>query len=162
MYPYINDETKNVFASEDELTPEIPTERISQLIQQALSEEVSAVYLYDTLAKNSKNDLCIEQYQSIANDNRHHIKMLKEMYKDLTGIEPPDNWEDSVEIDIKTVNETVLNEIEAAKFYRDLLAVLEDDLLKDRVNYIINDKQNHAILNTYLLTVCFNETPENQ
>jgi len=162
MYPYINDEQKTVFAAAEEIEAEIPAERISQLIQQALSEEVSAVYLYDTLAKNSKNDLCIQQYQSIANDNRHHIKMLKEMYKLLTGIEPPDNREDSMEIDIKTVNETVLNEIEAAKFYRDLLTVLENDMLKDGINYIINDKQNHAILNTYLLTVCFNETPENQ
>ena len=156
MYPYINDE-KNIFASEEELEAQIPSQRIAQLINQALIEEVSAVYLYDTLADNSKNELCIQQYRSIANDDRFHIKLLKEMYKDLTGIEPPDNWEDSADIDIKTVNETVLNEIETAKFYRDLLAAVEEDFLKDKINYIINNKQNHAILNTYLLTVCFNE-----
>ncbi|MBR5467836.1 MAG: ferritin-like domain-containing protein [Firmicutes bacterium] len=156
MYPYINEE-KNIFASEEELEVQIPSQRIAQLINQALIEEVSSVYLYDTLADNSKNELCTKQYRSIANDDRFHIKLLKEMYKDLTGIDPPDNWEDSANIDIKTVNETILNEIETAKFYRDLLAAVEEDFLKDKINYIINDKQNHAILNTYLLTVCFNE-----
>lgn len=148
MYPYINDSSKPISASENTLPePDTDISRIAQLIESAAQEEEKAAFLYSRLAQDAKNEDCQIIYSSIADDNRYHVKLLNQLYNAATGIsmpssEPPEKDE--------IPENTVPDEIENSKFYRDLAFMSEDSLFVKTAQTIMADKQNHALLNLYV------------
>ncbi len=150
MYPYMNN--KPIFATETPvLEPEESTSRFALLIEEAVAEENLSILQYDALAKAANNKECADIYTSMANDDRYHIKLLQEVYKELTGIKMPIRDAENAP-ENKTSH--VLNEIETAKFYRDLAFSTENNQFTNTFNLIMNDKQNHALLNMYILNFC--------
>jgi rubrerythrin len=148
MYPYINDgNEKPIQASELKTSHSRPlSSRIAQLLLEAITEEEGCVQYYEELSQKEENALCAKLYMSAANDDRHHIKSLEEMYKGLTGLDAPKKGE----LGFEAPSDAVLNEFENARFYRDLAAVSDDHALKEMLCAIMNDKQNHAFLNIYI------------
>ena len=150
MYPYINDNSKPISASETQLPePDADISRIAQLIAEAVTEEEKAAFLYSSLAQTAENEECQIIYSSIADDNRYHIKLLTQLYNETTGTSlPPSSPPAQTE---ENIQDMVINEIENSRVYRDLAFMSEDPLLRNTANTIMADKQNHAILNLYIM-----------
>lgn len=148
MYPYINDgDEKQIHASELKTSHSRPlSSRIAQLLLEAIAEEEVCAQYYEDLSQKEENALCSKLYMSAANDDRHNIKSLEEMYKAITGLDAPKSRKTAFE----APSDMVLNEMENARFYRDLAAVSDDTALKEMLCAIMNDKQNHALLNIYI------------
>lgn len=155
MYPYNIDKPihkTNVDGPFPE--PISGNERLLDLLIIAMEYEVDQAMTYkemfDSTADEESRDILRNMY---LDENRHKV-LLNEVYTQIAGTGAPEIVPNDVEIDpnfTTQLKRNILWEIGEAEFYRDLTLMLDDDYLKGIIQSILNDEQNHAILNTYLV-----------
>lgn len=169
MYPYISDNSdkniKNISAAQKYA---FDTKRIAELIESAIENKYKAADTYKKIADNTSD---IEQeavIRSIYNEEIKNIELLKELYTDITGSNFDDtDTEFNIELDFGNMSEIFKTmckaEIESAGFFRDMAEITKDipDNFSETLLVIMNDEQNHSVLDSLMFTECmFNENKE--
>ena len=169
MYPYISDNSdkniKNISAAQKYA---FDTKRIAELIESAIENKYKAADTYKKIADNTSD---IEQeavIRSIYNEEIKNIELLKELYTDITGSNFDDtDTEFNIELDFGNMSEIFKTmckaEIESAGFFRDMAEITKDmpDNFSETLLVIMNDEQNHSVLDNLMFTECiFNENKE--
>lgn len=126
-----------------------------ELILMAIEDETSDILKYKTLSDLAPDQESKEILKSIYLDETRHKKLFQEIYSILSGTEAPEVQEPEVTIENYSdeISGSVLDEIDAARFYRDIYIMLDKNAeLSGIVNGIMNDEQNHAILLNHLVS----------
>ncbi|MGE4215020.1 MAG: ferritin-like domain-containing protein [Anaerotignaceae bacterium] len=155
MYPYNIDKPIQK-ASPDGTFPEpiSSDERLLELLIIAMEYEVDQATKYNQMAEATTDEESKDMLRSMYLDENRHKVLLNEIYTQLSGSGAPEIVPEEITLSENFDSELKRNivwEIEEAEFYRDLTLMLDEDYLKDILQSILNDEQNHAILNTYLL-----------
>ena len=155
MYPYNIDKPIQK-ASPDGTFPEpiSSDERLLELLIIAMEYEVDQATKYKQMAEATTDEESKDMLRSMYLDENRHKVLLNEIYTQLSGSGAPEIVPEEITLSENFDSELKRNivwEIEEAEFYRDLTLMLDEDYLKDILQSILNDEQNHAILNTYLL-----------
>lgn len=102
-----------------------------------------------------------DMLKSMYLDEKKHLKNLREALFLITG-ETPETPDESQPpstlevIDPKTyLEETLMQELDAADFYRNFFLAVPDGALRDLFFEILTDKQSHANALTYLFSKYF-------
>ncbi len=160
MYPYFSSKKsipKPVFAREAEKTHSLITEnnsKLLQIIEDSIKDEMKDQLFYERLM-DFLNDEDKEIANSMALDEIKHQKLLSHIYKLLGGSEPPKFEADEVVLKgsaPENISDAILDEAEAAKFYRELMLSSENGDIRDIFFEIMTDEANHAALGNYLFT----------
>jgi|GEM_PF-2967267 len=168
MYPYntSNERAKKsiVAARKDFPEPLANNTSLSELFSNAIADETmdSAKYkaLMDYLTKNGLDDLA-QLAKTMYSDESSH-KMLLEAMADDDGIEytEPSDMTEEFDFSLEGLLNNVSSEIEGARFYRDFMRVLNNENAGDTevISDIMNDEQNHAVLNSLIYSTLLSNT----
>ena len=169
MYPYISDNSdkniKNISAAQKYA---FDTKRIAELIKSATENKYKAADTYKKIADNTSDSEQEAVVRSIYNEEIKNIELLKELYTDITGSNFADtDTEFNIELDFGNMSEIFKTmckaEIESAGFFRDMAEITKDmpDNFSETLLIIMNDEQNHSVLDNLMFTECmFNENKE--
>ena len=142
--------------------------RTAELISTAIKNKYKAADTYKKIADNTADSGQESVIRSIYNEEIKNIELLKELYSDLTG----NNFDNTdtefdIELDFGNMSEIFKDmckaEIESAGFFRDLSIITKDmpDNFSETFLIIMNDEQNHSVLDSLMFTECmFNENKE--
>ena len=153
MYPY-NIKTpdtklqKNIIVAND-------VEIISEMIIDAINDETGDYKKYTALASMIDNADDSETVKSMSYDEFKHKRLFEEIYYSLTGLTAPEAKEAAEEVyeDItEALTESLFEELEAVEMYREIMAAMENEAVKNMLFEIITDEQAHADLINYLLS----------
>lgn len=161
MYPYnINKyQIKNTSAQSNNIPSQIestyiqPDKRLLEMITNAISDETISAGYYKKLMEIIQDSSDKEIVRGIYADENKHKKLLDDVYFLLTGGYSPTP---TVEIPTPELSFTedfaksLLNELEDARFYRELYMAFENPEIKDVFFEIITDEQDHAAKFNYL------------
>lgn len=161
MYPYNtnNDHSKRSIKAARKEFPEplSNNDSMSQLFSNAMADESRDAVKYrnmmDYFSKNGLADLSEVAKSMYADESKH--KMMLQTMADENGIEynmPEESEEGENDFSPEGLLKNVASEIEGARFYRDFARVLRNENVEDMaIMYeLMNDEQNHAVLNDYL------------
>ncbi len=163
MYPYMSnasnsskDSEKPIKAAEKD-NSSVPENdaRITELILKAIASETESADGYKNLMATVVDSRDRETIRSMYLDELRHKKLLSAMLENPSIIPADLQYRN---IDAKGIqevlSEAIINEIEAARFYRDLAIVMEPQYPSQArtILSIMNDEQNHAVLDSYLFT----------
>lgn len=155
MYPYNIDKPIQKATPEGSFPEPISSdERLLALIIIAMEYEVDQATTYKEMFEASTDEETRDILRSMYLDENRHKVLLNEVYTQLSGAGAPEIIPKEVNLNPNNVDQlkrNILWEIGEAELYRDLTLMLDDDYLKDIIQSILNDEQNHAILNTYLI-----------
>ena len=169
MYPYISDNSdkniKNISAAQKYV---FDTKRIAELIESATENKYKAADTYKKIADNTSDSEQEAVIRSIYNEEIKNIELLKELYTDITGSNFDNaDTEFNIELDFGNMSEIFKTmckaEIESAGFFRDMTEITKDmpDNFSETLLVIMNDEQNHSVLDNLMFTECiFNENKE--
>ena len=169
MYPYISDNsdknTKNISAAQKYV---FDTKRIAELIESATENKYKAADTYKKIADNTSDSEQEAVVRSIYNEEIKNIELLKELYTDITGSNFDNtDTEFNIELDFGNMSEIFKTmckaEIESAGFFRDMAEITKDmpGNFSETLLVIMNDEQNHSVLDSLMFTECiFNENKE--
>lgn len=152
MYPYNIKTTdtkpkKNIVMAND-------VEIISEMLIDAINDEASDYKKYTTLASIINNSEDSETVKSMSYDEYKHKRLFEEIYNNLTGMKAPEAKEEAdIVYDNLTdaLKDSLFGELEAVEMYREIMAAVEDQYIRDMLYEIITDEQAHADLINYLL-----------
>jgi len=156
MYPYNIDKPIQK-ATPDGTFPEPISndDRLLELMIMAMQDETNDAAKYQRMSVDATDEESKDILRSMYLDESRHKTLLNEIYSQLSGSDAP---EIVPEVDEEMVSYTdqlkknVVAEIEGARFYRDLSMLIDDTNLKHIMFGILDDEQNHSVLNMYLLT----------
>lgn len=169
MYPYISDNSdkniKNISAAQKYV---FDTKRIAELIESAIENKYKAADTYKKIADNTSDSEQEAVVRSIYNEEIKNIELLKELYTDITGSNFDNaDTEFNIELDFGNMSEIFKTmckaEIESAGFFRDMAEITKDmpGNFSETLLVIMNDEQNHSVLDSLMFTECiFNENKE--
>ena len=154
MYPY-NTEMPIKKAGNENLFAQNSNndEKLAELMIMAIEEEANDEQKYKALAAAAVKEEDVEILRSIFLDESRHKKLLGEIYEELYGVVPQVkakeyNFE-GADLAAK-YNKNIISEVQAARFYRDLANMFTDQEIINTIMSILNDEQNHSVLNVYL------------
>lgn len=130
-----------------------PNKYLTELIKDALNEEVKENGFYDNLAAKINDIDDKNKLKQMSLDEKKHYNMLKEMYEKLSGekFTPQEKAEESKdENTVKSIEKAIEKELEAVEIYRPILFALENPAFKNYLQEIITDEQNHAARLNYM------------
>lgn len=155
MYPYNIDKPIQKATAEGTFPEPISSdERLLELMIMAMQDEVNDATKYKKMSDNATDEDSKDLFRSMYLDENRHKVLLNEIYTSLSGNGAPEIVAEEMDDDISYTDQlksNVTSEVEGAKYYRDLTLMLSDEYLKQIVQSILNDEQNHSILNMYLL-----------
>ncbi|MDD3570781.1 MAG: ferritin-like domain-containing protein [Lachnospiraceae bacterium] len=155
MYPYNIDKPIQKAAREGSLPVPISSdERLLELIVMAMQDEVNDATKYKKMSEETTDEESKDILRSMYLDENRHKVLLNEIYTSLSGNGVPEITTEKVDEKISYTDQlkkNITEEVEGARFYRDLSLMLTDDYLKHILFSILDDEQNHSILNMYLL-----------
>lgn len=129
-----------------------PNKYISKLIEELINIAMYNSEFYKQLAANTLNHDDKNMIMQIDFDEEKHSKMLYDLYLKLNG-DYPETSEPSVNLSqnlLDNISNALMTELDNIETYRTLLFALEDQDLKNMINEIIFDKQNHSAKLNYL------------
>ena len=130
-----------------------PNKFLTELIEDALNEEVKDNDFYDGLAAEISDIDDKNKLKQMSLDEKKHYNMLKEIYEKLTGKEfSPQKEADKNEAEsiVKSIENAIDKELESVEMYRPILFALENPAFKNYLQEIITDEQNHAARLNYM------------
>ncbi len=130
-----------------------PNKFLTELIEDALNEEVKDNGFYDGLAAKISDIDDKNKLKQMSLDEKKHYNMLKEIYEKLTGKEfSPQKEADKNEAEsiVKSIEKAIDKELESVEMYRPILFALENPAFKNYLQEIITDEQNHAARLNYM------------
>ncbi|MCI1959390.1 MAG: ferritin-like domain-containing protein [Clostridia bacterium] len=168
MYPYNTNTNANMNTNASRKKKSIKATRkdfpeplnnndsLSQLFSAAMLDETKDAAKYrgmmEYLSKNGLDNLA-EVAKSMYADECRHRTLLKNM-ADTDGImyNEPGEITDEFDYTPEGILQDVYAEVEGARFYRDFARVLQNEDMGDieTLDEIMNDEQNHAVLNDYI------------
>ena len=155
MYPYNIDKPIQKATPEGSFPEPISgDERLLELMVMAMQDEVNDAAKYKKMSEGTTDEESKDILRSMYLDENRHKVLLNEVYTSLSGNGVPEINVEEMEEKISYPDQLKKNltaEIEGVKFYRDLSLMLTDDYLKHILFSILNDEQNHSVLNMYLL-----------
>ncbi|MEA5083987.1 MAG: ferritin-like domain-containing protein [Lachnospiraceae bacterium] len=155
MYPYNIDKPIQKTSMDGSVPEPIASdERLLELIIIAMEYEVNQATKYKQMAEATTDEESKDMLRSMYLDENRHKVLLNEIYTQLSGSGAPEIVAKELPLSgnyILELKRNIVWEIEEAEFYRDLTLMLNDEYLKQILQSILNDEQNHAILNTYLI-----------
>ncbi len=127
---------------------------LQELLAIGIKAELEAMDAYSKLAKNVKNTILQERFESLAKDEQRHKIILEGLYEEnfpgkaitlpeKSGV-PKVNTaisDDNSIIEILTI--VMQAEKKAEDYYRDLAGRLDNDEKKDLLNYLANIESGH-------------------
>lgn len=136
------------------------------LIQQSVEGEKYDAMFYEWLINNIPVDTLTKDQvksikqtiESIRDDEIHHNKVFKKMYKQITGNDampeekqfiPPANF-------IEGILMALNGELNAVKRYREIMDGMPNLYYRDKVFNILSDELRHANLYNYIYTTTLN------
>lgn len=155
MYPYNIDKPIQKATPEGSFPQPVSSdERLLELMVMAMQDEVNDAAKYKKMSEGTTDEESKGILRSMYLDENRHKVLLNEVYTSLSGNGVPEITAE--EVDEKTsytdqLKKNVTEEIEGVRFYRDLSLMLTDDYLKHILFSILDDEQNHSILNMCLL-----------
>ena len=169
MYPYMSNNSgekeKNISAAQKNGND---NSRTAELISSAIKNKYKAADTYKKIADNTSDSEQEAVIRSIYNEEIKNIELLKELYTELAD----NNFDNTdtefdIELDFGNMSEIFKTmckaEIESAGFFRDLSIIAKDmpDNFSETFLIIMNDEQNHSVLDSLMFTECmFNENKE--
>ena len=126
-----------------------------EIIKNSVLGEINDENLYSLMINQAIQDEDKEIISSIANDERKHNNMLRQIYFSLTGVNLPNSKEAMVPQEntyINNLKNSLFGELEAAKRYRGLLANMVDKENYNKIMEIMIDELTHANKYNYLIT----------
>lgn len=132
--------------------PVTPDSRLLALILMAIEDETAEAIKYKTLSESAPDQHARDIFRQIYLDESRHKRLFERIYTSIAGSPPPEipipqlpilEYSEQLRIN-------VLDELGEARFYRDIFLLLENLDYAKLVDTIINDEQNHAVLNNYL------------
>ena len=159
MYPYTSGSLKNceknISAAEKGrlLEPESDL-RITELIKSAVKAKNSAAEGYKNLMSKISDSSDRETVRSVYLEELRHKKLLEAMLEAKDEKAAPQTDSDNNKSVKDILSEYAVIEIESARFFRDLSVIAENTYPNKAQTMlsIMNDEQNHAMLNIYLFT----------
>jgi rubrerythrin len=108
--------------------------------------EMNAIDFYTKLLKMAKNNEEQKIIKSIIADEQEHFLFFSYLYAKLTGQRPKDirPEEKSPASYRQGLEESALDEIDDANFYRDMIFMISDQSIKDGLYRVVTDEQGHA------------------
>ena len=142
--------------------------RTAELISSAIKNKYKAADTYKKIADNTADSEQEAVVRSIYNEEIKNIELLKELYTDISGSNFDNaDTEFNIELDFGNMSEIFKTmckaEIESAGFFRDMAEITKDmpDHFSETLLIIMNDEQNHSVLDSLMFTECmFNENKE--
>ena len=132
--------------------PVAPDSRLLTLILMAIEDETAEAIKYRELSLSAPDQHSRDIFRQIYLDESRHKRLFERIYTSLSGSYPPE-----IPIPVLPILEysqqlrvNVLDELGEARFYRDIYLLLDVVEYAKLVNTIIDDEQNHAVLNNYL------------
>lgn len=156
MYPYNIDKPIQKATAEGTFPEPISTdERLLELVTMAMQDEVNDASKYKKMSEDTTDEESKDVLRSMYFDENRHKVLLNEIYTNLSGNGAPEIVAEEMDGDdisyTDQLKRNVIGEVEGAKYYRDLSLMLNDEYLKQILYSILDDEQNHSILNMYLL-----------
>ncbi|MCI8342038.1 MAG: ferritin-like domain-containing protein [Firmicutes bacterium] len=153
MYPYNLDESEK--SPDKSLTAQNINydEKLAELLIMAMEYEAEDAAKYKTLSSLSQKEDDIEILRSMFLDEVRHSKLLGEIYEKMFGVVPqiqPKEYVFDGNNLADEYNKNIVSEVESARFYRDLSNMFTDQSILNTINSMLNDEQNHSVLNVYL------------
>ena len=125
-----------------------------EIIKNSVFGEINDENLYSLMINQAIQDEDKEIISSIANDERKHNNMLRQIYFSLTGVNLPNSKEAMVPQEntyINNLKNSLFGELEAARRYRGLLANMVDKENYNKIMEIMIDELTHANKYNYLI-----------
>lgn len=120
-------------------------DEIARAVAKAVNGEYNAVRKYGRLMELAPNEDFRKLLENIRSDEQEHFKLYSEWYGRLTGGKTaPVTDEPLPTVFIDGVEASLRDELEDAKFYRDLSSASDDPALKQAALYTALDEQRHA------------------
>lgn len=156
MYPYNIDKPIQKATPEGSFPEPISSdERLLELMIMAMQDEVNDAAKYKKMSDDATDEDSKDILRSIYLDENRHKVLLNEIYTQLSGSGAPELTAEEMDDDdisyTDQLKRNITSEVEGAKYYRDLTLMLSDEYLKQILQSILNDEQNHSVLNMYLL-----------
>lgn len=131
-------------------------DEVLNIIEESIRDEKQDEMFYKNLIDSTVNKLDKEIIMDIRDDERNHRKLLKEVYKILTG---NDFVKDESDNNINKPNITYIdglqmafmNELKAFEKYRNVLMQMTERTLYNKIFEIMTDEMKHAIKYNYLI-----------
>lgn len=126
-----------------------------EIIKNSIADEAEDASLYNMMINQAMQNEDKEIITSIANDEKKHNMMLRQIYFSLTGINLPMSKEITLNNQntyIKNLRKSLFGELEAAKKYRKVLGAMTDKENYNKLMEIMIDELTHASKYNYLIT----------
>lgn len=133
--------------------PKSETDRLLKIINLAIQKEISEANKYKIMWERAEDEYTAGVLKTLYFDECKHKCLLEELYISISQTPLPEPSEQPVPIvsPLTQYNQCIIDEIETARFYNDMLLMLNNPKDISVIHSLINDEQNHAILNLYLL-----------
>lgn len=128
-------------------------EKLLELIKEGMQDEVDDAQYYRKMQNLFQNQEDRETVRRIGLDEQKHKKMLDQMYKQLSGQNPPNIVAADVVISrniLAEINKKIGDELEGVEYYRNLYTLLHEPELKEMSHEMMMDENIHAIRLTHL------------
>lgn len=141
--------------------PEYCIKKVPQMIQKALAGETRDKIFYEYLINIAPDEQDKNIIKSIRDDEMRHFKLFRMIYQEITGCDPmPLDSEEFVKPEnyLAGIEEAIIDEVTAAKNYRQIYVCLRGRKYRDILFSIITDELRHASLYNYLYTKNIRQT----
>lgn len=127
-----------------------------ELIKKSIDDEKKHKKFYDLLVSLTNNKEDIDIINSIIVDKKRHNEMLKKIYFELTENklveDRKDDFKDNMLNYRKNLEKALMDELDAIKKYRKIMAAMPDKKKYSVIMEILTDELRHANLYNFLIT----------
>ena len=122
-------------------------------IEKAINGEYSAIQCYAKLAERAPTDKVRERILEIRKDEKRHLQVFSQVYKNLTGSQPkPKVIEECPGTYVRGLEVALEDEQETVDFYLTVADETSNLYVKEAFRRAAADEQNHAVWFLYFLT----------
>ncbi|MCF6093937.1 ferritin-like domain-containing protein [Microaerobacter geothermalis] len=137
-------------------TPGMPSPMVSPLfiqdLREAINGEAQAIDFYKRLIEMAPNQRHVNYLTHIRNDEKKHLRMLTNLYVQLTGRRPDIRFTPVRFTTYREGLEKALDgELEAAELYRRMYLSVQDRRKRDVLFEIMTDEMEHQVRFAYLI-----------
>lgn len=123
-------------------------------VQKAINDEVSAVQFYTDLMAKAPCDAARQQIKEPRDDEIKHYRMLRGLYKSLTGYDPMVIVSKTpIENFCSSVTKALNDELDTSEFYRRMYLSTTDMRIRDILFEIMTDEMTHATRFTFVFSL---------
>lgn len=124
------------------------------LLEKSMNDERAGARFYDYLIKQAPTQEAKSIIMEARDDARKHVKMLRAIYKGLTGMNFTSKEMKDVDMPasyLEGIRKAFFDGLEDSQRYRDIRAGLVSRYYRDMLFEIMTDEMRHAIKYNYLL-----------